>query len=131
MESHAARILDYLLHSSCYFAVINNHFFSSSLPTTFATLDIDGVRKIIFALPGKNNWNSFFSLFWEKKCLKFFLISGDHFTIRALNLESERPGLKYYLYLLGQITQPYWICFFIYKMGLISTSQGWWESQIR
>lgn len=33
----------------------DNLFFFSSLPTTFATLDIDGVRKIIFALPGKNN----------------------------------------------------------------------------
>uniref|UniRef100_A0A8C8ZMA4 Gephyrin n=1 Tax=Prolemur simus TaxID=1328070 RepID=A0A8C8ZMA4_PROSS len=33
-------------------SLTSNPFFSSSLPTTFATLDIDGVRKIIFALPG-------------------------------------------------------------------------------
>lgn len=41
------------------FLLLSNHkqvrFFFSSLPTTFATLDIDGVRKIIFALPGKNH----------------------------------------------------------------------------
>lgn len=27
-------------------------FFFNSLPTTFATLDMDGSRKLIFALPG-------------------------------------------------------------------------------
>lgn len=27
-------------------------YFCFSLPTTFATLDIDGARKLIFALPG-------------------------------------------------------------------------------
>lgn len=27
-------------------------YLSFSLPTTFATLDIDGARKLIFALPG-------------------------------------------------------------------------------
>uniref|UniRef100_A0A8D0BWA0 Gephyrin n=1 Tax=Salvator merianae TaxID=96440 RepID=A0A8D0BWA0_SALMN len=34
------------------YAKLHSHFFCPRLPTTFATLDIDGVRKIIFALPG-------------------------------------------------------------------------------
>lgn len=36
------------------------YFFFSSLPTTFATLDMDGARKLIFALPG-SVWS------WEKE----------------------------------------------------------------
>ena len=65
--NHSARKLE---HSKLPLLLLSNHkqehsFFVSSLPTTFATLDIDGVRKIIFALPGKDHQN-YFLLFLEK-----------------------------------------------------------------
>lgn len=66
VKDHITRKLQYLIYSSKCLAVTNKYpLFSSSLPTTFATLDIDGVRKIIFALPGKNNLNTFFCFFWK------------------------------------------------------------------
>ncbi|XP_043929876.1 gephyrin isoform X16 [Protopterus annectens] len=43
------QVLDIDLHAQIHFGRV---FMKPGLPTTFATLDIDGVRKLIFALPG-------------------------------------------------------------------------------
>nr|Q9PW38.1 RecName: Full=Gephyrin; Includes: RecName: Full=Molybdopterin adenylyltransferase; Short=MPT adenylyltransferase; AltName: Full=Domain G; Includes: RecName: Full=Molybdopterin molybdenumtransferase; Short=MPT Mo-transferase; AltName: Full=Domain E [Gallus gallus]AAD49748.1 gephyrin [Gallus gallus] len=45
------QVLDIDLHAQIHFGRV---FMKPGLPTTFATLDIDGVRKIIFALPGQS-----------------------------------------------------------------------------
>lgn len=82
MKIHIARKLEYLIYLSHYLAVPNKWSLSfSSLPTTFATLDIDGVRKIIFALPGKNNWNSFFCFSYKN--------DQNHFETQVTSSLSE------------------------------------------
>ncbi|XP_078191305.1 gephyrin isoform X22 [Callithrix jacchus] len=48
-EDYLKQVLDIDLHAQIHFGRV---FMKPGLPTTFATLDIDGVRKIIFALPG-------------------------------------------------------------------------------
>ncbi|XP_036832069.1 gephyrin isoform X9 [Salvelinus alpinus] len=45
------QVLDIDLHAQIHFGRV---FMKPGLPTTFATLDMDGVRKLIFALPGSN-----------------------------------------------------------------------------
>ncbi|XP_077113249.1 gephyrin isoform X18 [Ranitomeya variabilis] len=49
-KDYLKQVLDIDLHAQIHFGRV---FMKPGLPTTFATLDIDGVRKIIFALPGK------------------------------------------------------------------------------
>uniref|UniRef100_A0AC11C2Z2 Gephyrin n=1 Tax=Ovis aries TaxID=9940 RepID=A0AC11C2Z2_SHEEP len=61
-KDYLKQVLDIDLHAQIHFGRV---FMKPGLPTTFATLDIDGVRKIIFALPGKNNLNTFFCFFWK------------------------------------------------------------------
>ncbi|XP_042318558.1 gephyrin isoform X20 [Sceloporus undulatus] len=48
-KGYLKQVLDIDLHAQIHFGRV---FMKPGLPTTFATLDIDGVRKIIFALPG-------------------------------------------------------------------------------
>ncbi|XP_045551758.1 gephyrin isoform X7 [Salmo salar] len=45
------QVLDIDLHAQIHFGRV---FMKPGLPTTFATLDMDGARKLIFALPGSN-----------------------------------------------------------------------------
>lgn len=40
------------MYVEIYIDLLSSLFFLQSLPTTFATLDTDGARKLIFALPG-------------------------------------------------------------------------------
>ncbi|XP_063295161.1 gephyrin isoform X15 [Pelobates fuscus] len=47
-KDYLKQVLDIDLHAQIHFGRV---FMKPGLPTTFATLDIDGVRKIIFALP--------------------------------------------------------------------------------
>ncbi|XP_043929891.1 gephyrin isoform X30 [Protopterus annectens] len=48
-KDYLKQVLDIDLHAQIHFGRV---FMKPGLPTTFATLDIDGVRKLIFALPG-------------------------------------------------------------------------------
>ncbi|XP_041430133.1 gephyrin S homeolog isoform X13 [Xenopus laevis] len=48
-KDYLKQVLDIDLHAQIHFGRV---FMKPGLPTTFATMDIDGVRKIIFALPG-------------------------------------------------------------------------------
>ncbi|XP_061467019.1 gephyrin isoform X8 [Rhineura floridana] len=48
-KDYLKQVLDIDLHAQIHFGRV---FMKPGLPTTFATLDTDGVRKIIFALPG-------------------------------------------------------------------------------
>ncbi|XP_075469666.1 gephyrin isoform X13 [Ascaphus truei] len=48
-KDYLKQVLDIDLHAQIHFGRV---FMKPGLPTTFATLDLDGVRKIIFALPG-------------------------------------------------------------------------------
>ncbi|XP_071971316.1 gephyrin isoform X23 [Engystomops pustulosus] len=50
-KDYLKQVLDIDLHAQIHFGRV---FMKPGLPTTFATLDIDGVRKIIFALPVGN-----------------------------------------------------------------------------
>ncbi|XP_014341302.1 gephyrin isoform X3 [Latimeria chalumnae] len=50
-KDYLKQVLDIDLHAQIHFGRV---FMKPGLPTTFATLDIDGVRKIIFALPGNS-----------------------------------------------------------------------------
>uniref|UniRef100_A0AAZ3Q1J9 Gephyrin n=1 Tax=Oncorhynchus tshawytscha TaxID=74940 RepID=A0AAZ3Q1J9_ONCTS len=50
-KDYLKQVLDIDLHAQIHFGRV---FMKPGLPTTFATLDMDGVRKLIFALPG--NW---------------------------------------------------------------------------
>ncbi|XP_076833676.1 gephyrin a isoform X10 [Brachyhypopomus gauderio] len=49
MHDYLKQVLDIDLHAQIHFGRV---FMKPGLPTTFATLDIDGTRKLIFALPG-------------------------------------------------------------------------------
>uniref|UniRef100_A0AAX7VV33 MoaB/Mog domain-containing protein n=1 Tax=Astatotilapia calliptera TaxID=8154 RepID=A0AAX7VV33_ASTCA len=49
-KDYLKQVLDIDLHAQIHFGRV---FMKPGLPTTFATLDIDGARKLIFALPGK------------------------------------------------------------------------------
>uniref|UniRef100_A0A9J7Z2W3 Gephyrin a n=1 Tax=Cyprinus carpio carpio TaxID=630221 RepID=A0A9J7Z2W3_CYPCA len=63
-KDYLKQVLDIDLHAQIHFGRV---FMKPGLPTTFATLDIDGARKLIFALPGifdilivyANKWRSF------------------------------------------------------------------------
>ncbi|XP_035284625.1 gephyrin a isoform X17 [Anguilla anguilla] len=48
-QDYLKQVLDIDLHAQIHFGRV---FMKPGLPTTFATLDIDGTRKLIFALPG-------------------------------------------------------------------------------
>ncbi|XP_069494805.1 gephyrin isoform X29 [Ambystoma mexicanum] len=48
-KDYLKQVLDIDLHAQIHFGRV---FMKPGLPTTFATMDLDGVRKIIFALPG-------------------------------------------------------------------------------
>ncbi|XP_067895545.1 gephyrin isoform X3 [Heterodontus francisci] len=48
-KDYLKQVLDIDLHAQIHFGRV---FMKPGLPTTFATLDLDGIRKIIFALPG-------------------------------------------------------------------------------
>ncbi|KAL7861718.1 hypothetical protein SRHO_G00131590 [Serrasalmus rhombeus] len=48
-KDYLKQVLDIDLHAQIHFGRV---FMKPGLPTTFATLDIDGIRKLIFALPG-------------------------------------------------------------------------------
>uniref|UniRef100_A0A4W3INT4 Gephyrin n=1 Tax=Callorhinchus milii TaxID=7868 RepID=A0A4W3INT4_CALMI len=54
-KDYLKQVLDIDLHAQIHFGRV---FMKPGLPTTFATLDIDGIRKIIFALPGNQNCHS-------------------------------------------------------------------------
>uniref|UniRef100_A0A7N6BYK0 Gephyrin n=1 Tax=Anabas testudineus TaxID=64144 RepID=A0A7N6BYK0_ANATE len=56
-KDYLKQVLDIDLHAQIHFGRV---FMKPGLPTTFATLDIDGARKLIFALPG-NVTHIFFS----------------------------------------------------------------------
>ncbi|AWP20287.1 putative gephyrin isoform 3 [Scophthalmus maximus] len=49
-KDYLKQVLDIDLHAQIHFGRV---FMRPGLPTTFATLDTDGVRKLIFALPGR------------------------------------------------------------------------------
>ncbi|MEQ2159634.1 hypothetical protein GOODEAATRI_025067 [Goodea atripinnis] len=48
-KDYLKQVLDIDLHAQIHFGRV---FMKPGLPTTFATVDIDGTRKLIFALPG-------------------------------------------------------------------------------
>ncbi|XP_078133307.1 gephyrin a [Sander vitreus] len=48
-KDYLKQVLDIDLHAQIHFGRV---FMKPGLPTTFATVDIDGIRKLIFALPG-------------------------------------------------------------------------------
>uniref|UniRef100_A0AAQ4NUW4 Gephyrin n=1 Tax=Gasterosteus aculeatus aculeatus TaxID=481459 RepID=A0AAQ4NUW4_GASAC len=50
-KDYLKQVLDIDLHAQIHFGRV---FMKPGLPTTFATADIDGIRKLIFALPGRN-----------------------------------------------------------------------------
>nr|XP_046229661.1 gephyrin b isoform X3 [Scatophagus argus] len=50
-KDYLKQVLDIDLHAQIHFGRV---FMKPGLPTTFATLDMDGARKLIFALPGRN-----------------------------------------------------------------------------
>ncbi|XP_052380083.1 gephyrin-like isoform X4 [Oncorhynchus keta] len=50
-KDYLKQVLDIDLHAQIHFGRV---FMKPGLPTTFATVDMDGVRKLIFALPGSN-----------------------------------------------------------------------------
>nr|XP_043904951.1 gephyrin b isoform X4 [Solea senegalensis] len=50
-KDYLKQVMDIDLHAQIHFGRV---FMKPGLPTTFATLDIDGARKLIFALPGRN-----------------------------------------------------------------------------
>uniref|UniRef100_A0A8C7M4L3 Gephyrin n=1 Tax=Oncorhynchus kisutch TaxID=8019 RepID=A0A8C7M4L3_ONCKI len=50
-KDYLKQVLDIDLHAQIHFGRV---FMKPGLPTTFATLDMDGARKLIFALPGSN-----------------------------------------------------------------------------
>ncbi|KTG36850.1 hypothetical protein cypCar_00006689, partial [Cyprinus carpio] len=51
MADYLKQVLDIDLHAQIHFGRV---FMKPGLPTTFATLDMDGSRKLIFALPGRD-----------------------------------------------------------------------------
>uniref|UniRef100_A0A8C7X4E4 Gephyrin n=1 Tax=Oryzias sinensis TaxID=183150 RepID=A0A8C7X4E4_9TELE len=57
-KDYLKQVLDIDLHAQIHFGRV---FMKPGLPTTFATLDLDGARKLIFALPG-NVTEIFFSV---------------------------------------------------------------------
>ncbi|XP_033932227.1 gephyrin b isoform X11 [Pseudochaenichthys georgianus] len=50
-KDYLKQVLDIDLHAQIHFGRV---FMKPGLPTTFATMDMDGARKLIFALPGRN-----------------------------------------------------------------------------
>uniref|UniRef100_A0AAQ4RNP4 Gephyrin n=1 Tax=Gasterosteus aculeatus aculeatus TaxID=481459 RepID=A0AAQ4RNP4_GASAC len=52
-KDYLKQVLDIDLHAQIHFGRV---FMKPGLPTTFATADIDGIRKLIFALPGNFNF---------------------------------------------------------------------------
>ncbi|XP_056872560.1 gephyrin b isoform X6 [Takifugu flavidus] len=50
-KDYLKQVLDIDLHAQIHFGRV---FMKPGLPTTFSTLDMDGSRKLIFALPGRN-----------------------------------------------------------------------------
>ncbi|XP_058235048.1 gephyrin b isoform X3 [Hemibagrus wyckioides] len=50
-KDYLKQVLDIDLHAQIHFGRV---FMKPGLPTTFATLDMDGTRKLIFALPGRD-----------------------------------------------------------------------------
>uniref|UniRef100_A0A3Q1JUA4 Gephyrin n=1 Tax=Anabas testudineus TaxID=64144 RepID=A0A3Q1JUA4_ANATE len=50
-KDYLKQVLDIDLHAQIHFGRV---FMKPGLPTTFATVDIDGARKLIFALPGRD-----------------------------------------------------------------------------
>uniref|UniRef100_A0A8C2ZLP4 Gephyrin n=1 Tax=Cyclopterus lumpus TaxID=8103 RepID=A0A8C2ZLP4_CYCLU len=52
-KDYLKQVLDIDLHAQIHFGRV---FMKPGLPTTFATADIDGIRKLIFALPGNFNY---------------------------------------------------------------------------
>ncbi|KAJ4939847.1 hypothetical protein JOQ06_029283, partial [Pogonophryne albipinna] len=52
-KDYLKQVLDIDLHAQIHFGRV---FMKPGLPTTFATADIDGARKLIFALPGNFNF---------------------------------------------------------------------------
>ncbi|XP_044022351.1 gephyrin a isoform X1 [Siniperca chuatsi] len=52
-KDYLKQVLDIDLHAQIHFGRV---FMKPGLPTTFATVDIDGARKLIFALPGNFNF---------------------------------------------------------------------------
>uniref|UniRef100_A0AAV2K9Y7 Gephyrin n=1 Tax=Knipowitschia caucasica TaxID=637954 RepID=A0AAV2K9Y7_KNICA len=50
-KDYLKQVMDIDLHAQIHFGRV---FMKPGLPTTFATLDMDGARKLIFALPGRN-----------------------------------------------------------------------------
>uniref|UniRef100_A0A4W6C477 Gephyrin n=1 Tax=Lates calcarifer TaxID=8187 RepID=A0A4W6C477_LATCA len=62
-KDYLKQVLDIDLHAQIHFGRV---FMKPGLPTTFATVDIDGARKLIFALPGTismSDWLSLLSLY--------------------------------------------------------------------
>uniref|UniRef100_A0A8C4IG09 Gephyrin n=1 Tax=Dicentrarchus labrax TaxID=13489 RepID=A0A8C4IG09_DICLA len=60
-KDYLKQVLDIDLHAQIHFGRV---FMKPGLPTTFATLDMDGARKLIFALPGSRCYSYIFlSLF--------------------------------------------------------------------
>uniref|UniRef100_A0A8C7SS30 Gephyrin n=1 Tax=Oncorhynchus mykiss TaxID=8022 RepID=A0A8C7SS30_ONCMY len=53
-KDYLKQVLDIDLHAQIHFGRV---FMKPGLPTTFATVDIDGARKLIFALPALNSGN--------------------------------------------------------------------------
>ncbi|XP_015206703.1 gephyrin isoform X5 [Lepisosteus oculatus] len=61
-KDYLKQVLDIDLHAQIHFGRV---FMKPGLPTTFATLDIDGARKLIFALPGNFSFRDTGSTFLE------------------------------------------------------------------
>uniref|UniRef100_A0A3B4C3H6 Gephyrin n=1 Tax=Pygocentrus nattereri TaxID=42514 RepID=A0A3B4C3H6_PYGNA len=57
-KDYLKQVLDIDLHAQIHFGRV---FMKPGLPTTFATLDMDGTRKLIFALPGRDGEKIWYS----------------------------------------------------------------------
>ncbi|XP_051730623.1 gephyrin b isoform X2 [Ctenopharyngodon idella] len=59
-KDYLKQVLDIDLHAQIHFGRV---FMKPGLPTTFATLDMDGSRKLIFALPGRDGERVYWCIF--------------------------------------------------------------------
>uniref|UniRef100_A0A8B9LLZ7 Gephyrin n=1 Tax=Astyanax mexicanus TaxID=7994 RepID=A0A8B9LLZ7_ASTMX len=75
-KDYLKQVLDIDLHAQIHFGRV---FMKPGLPTTFATLDMDGTRKLIFALPGRDGENVWY-------CPLFLIIGNPVSAVVTCNL---------------------------------------------
>uniref|UniRef100_A0A8C5DTI7 Gephyrin n=1 Tax=Gouania willdenowi TaxID=441366 RepID=A0A8C5DTI7_GOUWI len=74
-KDYLKQVLDIDLHAQIHFGRV---FMKPGLPTTFATVDIDGTRKLIFALPGVVHYSLLLLVLHSSDCCCFmFALPGN------------------------------------------------------